>query len=170
MERIKNKIKGKIISSNLRYHRNYKDSLQKNPIAKIERPHSFFYDWESKMSIQAALNHWVSTYAELLNFILVRTSMFLSVNSIVEDRLKREFCKIKKTYTSLIGEKKTAYKKLGSHHLLLFEKEVCFYSQHIQIPGRLATQISLYIHSTIIIFYLQGGHFLKYDQVHNKES
>ena len=135
LERIDSKIKGKIIPSDSRDHRQYKDSLGKNPIAMIVIPNYLYYDWDAKISLQAALGCRLSTYAELLNFSLSNTGMFSSVGSSIEARLKREASKIKRKYSSLRGAKKTAFKQFGRHKLMLFEREVCFQSRHVEIPG-----------------------------------
>ena len=142
MERIDNKIKGKIIPRDPRDHRQYKTYLQNNPIAQIEIPNSLYYDWEAKIALQTELHCRVSTYDDLLNFSLARTGMFSSVNNNIVCRLKREFCKIRQIYTALGGAKKIAFKKSGSRQLLLFEREVCFYSQKIEIPGKFATKLN----------------------------
>ncbi|XP_065908333.1 uncharacterized protein [Dysidea avara] len=141
MECIDNKIKGKIIPTDPRDHRQYKACLQNNPIAKIVIPNSLYYDWEAKIKLQRKLHCRVSTYADLLNFSLARTGIFSSVNSNIECRLKREFCKIRSRYTELMGTKKTVFKESGSRKFLLFEKEVCFHSQHIEIPGMPYTEV-----------------------------
>jgi len=140
MERIDNKIKGKILAEPPHHHSHYNAYLQKNPIAVIKVPNSIYYDWDEKILLQTKLHPGkvAFSYTDLLNFSLARSSMFLSVKNNIERRLKKESYKIKRKYTALKGGDSKIIFKQKFHQYLLFEKELCFHSQEppsIQIPG-----------------------------------
>ena len=147
---VNDRIRGKILAKSPTTHSQYNDKacLQKNPIASIEIPISFFIDWDEKISLQAELRQRPPTYVELLNFSLARTSMFSVVTDTdLEGRLKKVVSKVRGGYKTLKGANKMKFKRSRIRKFMLFESDVCFHPQPqqysvITIPGRLGCTIT----------------------------
>jgi len=131
---LRSKIESKIVASDPKNHRQYGPFANKGAVASLQIPNCIYHDWEAIMKLQGQLGLKVSSYSNLLNSSLAKTSFFLSVKSTMDGRIKKQSSIIRKKYTQLRGSKKTNF--IQSHgNILVFNREVIQAETEISIPG-----------------------------------